>query len=60
MTRLARFVALDVPRSRAEWADRLGEALRHHETALCAALALGLCVEIWIGVVRSAALWGGP
>ena len=24
------------------------------------ALMIGVCVEIWIGVERSAALWGGP
>lgn len=53
-------LALDLPRSRAELSDRIGEALRRHETAFCAALALGVCVEIWIGVVRSAALYGGP
>lgn len=61
MTRLLDRLALDLPRSGAEWSDRIGRALQRHETWLSAALLVGTCVEIWIGVARTAALYhGGP
>lgn len=54
---LARRLALDLPASLPEAADRLALAAKRHETWLCLALALGCCAEIWIGVVRTAALY---
>lgn len=48
---------IDVPLSFGEIADRLALAAKRHESALCFALALGVCVEIWICVERTAALY---
>lgn len=53
MTRLI----FDIPTTRAEIDRRIGEAMTRHETALCAAIALGICVEIAVCVARTAALY---
>lgn len=53
-------ITLDLPTSRADLSDRIGRAMVRHETPIAVALLLGCFVEIWICVVRSAALWGGP
>lgn len=54
---VARRLALDLPDSFPEAADRLARAAKRHETWICAALATGICVEIWIGLIRTAALY---
>lgn len=53
MTRLI----IDMPTTRADAVARLGDAARRAETWLCAALAVGICIEIAIGVLRTAALY---